>query len=138
MSDDLSRPSLPATKFLSGLRPDDRDILGSYGEFIPALPGTTLITEGAEQPNVYFVISGSLAVYRDGEEIALLHEGDSIGEIGLYAPDKANATVAAKGFSQLWRINQVELRNFIQDNPVAGNEILTSLLTIVSERLRVG
>lgn len=129
-------PQLPAVSWVTNLKPDDRELLSSYGEFIPAHPGTPFIKQGDIQNNLYFVISGTVEVTRDSEVIATVAEGEAIGEVSLFDPGTATATVAATTFSQLWRINRDELLSFINDNPGAGNQLLFALATTLATRLR--
>lgn len=140
MSQDFSHPSLPAISWVAHLKQDDRDLLSSYGEFIPAHVEKPIITEGEKQSFLYFVISGSLKVMRSGEKgehvIATVHAGESLGEISVFDPGPASATVIPLEFSQLWRINQRELMNFIRDNSGAANQLLVALVTTLSQRLR--
>jgi CRP/FNR family cyclic AMP-dependent transcriptional regulator len=137
---DLSTSTLPAVGWISQLKEDDRAILSSYGEFIPAHPDKPVIKEGDSQTNLYFVISGSLKVKHSGQKgehvIASIKAGESFGEISVFDPGPASATVIAFEFSQLWRINQDELLSFIRDNPAVGNQILIALTTLLSQRLR--
>ncbi len=134
MSDAM--PQLPAVSWVTNLKPDDRDLLSSYGEFIPAHPGTPLISQGDTQDNLYVVVSGSLEVSRDGQAIATVTEGEALGEVCLFDPGTASATVTPTIFSQLWRINRDELLSFINDNPGAGNQLLFALATTLATRLR--
>lgn len=129
-------PQLPAVSWVTNLKPDDRELLSSYGEFIPAHPGTPFIQQGEIQNNLYFVISGSVEVTRDNAVIATISEGEAIGEVSLFDPGTATATVAATTFSQLWRINRSELLAFLNDNPGAGNQLLFALATTLATRLR--
>lgn len=127
---------LPAVSWVTNLKPDDRDLLSSYGEFIPARPEKPLITQGEKQDNVYFVINGSLEVSVDGKVVATLSAGEAIGEVNLFDPGAATATVKATTFSQLWRINRDELLSFIKDNSGAASQLLFALSTTLAKRLR--
>ncbi|PTX99866.1 hypothetical protein DB346_18830 [Verrucomicrobia bacterium LW23] len=140
MSETTSNPSLPASHWMGALRQDDRDLLSSYGEFIPAHPGQAVIREGTEQDNFYFVVSGKLEVRRGGalgeQVIAYIGPGEAMGEVCMFDPGPATATVVPVEFSQLWRINQDELLNFIKDNPGAGAVVLLATSSILAQRLR--
>lgn len=134
MSDAM--PKLPPVSWVTNLKPDDLDLLSSYGEFVPAHAEAPLITQGDPQDNLFIVISGSLNVVRDGETLATLSEGSAIGEVNLFDPGTATATVVATEFSQLWRINRDELLSFINDSPGAGNQLLLALASTLASRLR--
>jgi len=141
MSDTLSKPSLPNFSWIGHLKDDDRDLLSSYGEFFPGHPGNVIIEEGAQQTEVVVVISGKLEVRAhqdDGSEIVLAQvgPGETLGEISLFNPGPAAATVTAVEFSQLWRINDSDLMHFMEENPGAGNVLLRTLASILAQRLR--
>ncbi|MCE0521954.1 MAG: cyclic nucleotide-binding domain-containing protein [Methylacidiphilales bacterium] len=141
MSDILSKPTLPTFSWIGHLKPDDRELLSSYGEFFPGHPGNIIIEEGAMQTEVFVVISGMLEVRAkqdDGSEILLAQvgPGETLGEISLFDPGPAAATVTASEFSQLWRIADADLIHFMEENPGAGNVLLCTLASILAQRLR--
>jgi len=141
MSNDLSKPSLPVFSWIGHLKDDDRELLSSYGEFFPGHPGTAIIEEGAEQTEVFVVISGKLQVHAQQADgvarlLAEVGPGETLGEISLFTPGPATATVIATEFSQLWRIKDSDLIQFMTDNPGAGNVLLRILATILAQRLR--
>ena len=141
MSETLSKPTLPTFSWIGHLKEDDRDLLSSYGEFFPGHPGNVIISEGSMQTEVFVVISGKLevrAAQENGTEIVLaqIGPGETLGEISLFDPGPAAATVTAVEFSQLWRIADADLMEFMQENPGAGNVLLRTLASILAQRLR--
>ena len=141
MSESLTRPSLPTFSWIGHLKQDDRELLSSYGEFFPGHPGNVIIQEGAMQTEVFVVISGRLEVrarQEDGSEVLLAQvgPGETLGEISLFDPGPAAATVSAVEFSQLWRIADDDLIHFMEENPGAGNVLLRTLASILAQRLR--
>ncbi len=141
MSESLTIPTLPTFSWIGHLKEDDRELLSSYGEFFPGHPGNVIIGQGVLQTEVFVVISGELEVYterEDGTRIlrARVGPGETLGEISLFDPGAATATVVATEFSQLWRIADEDLIQFMEDNPGAGNVLLRTLATILAQRLR--
>lgn len=141
MSDILSKPTLPTFSWIGHLKDDDRELLSSYGEFFPGHPGNVIIEEGSMQTEVFVVISGRLEVHakqEDGTEVLLAQvgPGETLGEISLFNPGPAAATVTAVEFSQLWRIADEDLIHFMEENPGAGNVLLRTLASILAQRLR--
>jgi CRP-like cAMP-binding protein len=137
----LTRPTLPTFSWIGHLKDDDRDLLSSYGEFFPGHPGNVIIEEGAMQTEVFVVVSGELEVHAkqdDGSDtlLARVGPGETLGEISLFDPGPAAATVTAVEFSQLWRIADADLLQFMTDNPGAGNVLLRTLASILAQRLR--
>ncbi len=141
MPEKLSKPTLPTFSWIGHLKQDDRELLSSYGEFFPGHPGNVIIAEGAMQTEVFVVISGKLEVrakQEDGSEVLLAQvgPGETLGEISLFDPGPAAATVSAVEFSQLWRIADDDLIHFMEENPGAGNVLLRTLASILAQRLR--
>jgi CRP/FNR family cyclic AMP-dependent transcriptional regulator len=141
MPESLSKPTLPTFSWIGYLKEDDRELLSSYGEFFPGHPGNVIIREGELQTHVFVVIMGKLEVrvkQADGSDVLLAHvvPGETLGEISLFNPGPATATVTALEFSQLWRIADSDLMTFMEENPGAGNILLRTLATILAQRLR--
>jgi len=140
MAESFDRPTLPKTGFLEAMADDDRDLLASYGEFRGVQPDHDMIRQGEEQQQVYFVISGKLEVRRQGLAddivVGIISPGESIGEMSVFDAGPASASIRALEFSQIWVIDGVSLKSFIRDSPVAGNQILLGLATILSQRVR--
>jgi CRP-like cAMP-binding protein len=141
MPESFSKPTLPTFSWIGHLKDDDRELLSSYGEFFPGHPGNVIIEEGAIQTEVFVVISGKLEVHARQEDgtlafLAQIGPGETLGEISLFSPGPAAATVTAVEFSQLWRIADDSLMEFMQENPGAGNVLLRTLASILAQRLR--
>lgn len=141
MSDtSLSTPQLPALGILEPLGDEDRDILSGYGEFRPVQPGQHLIEEGMNQTGLYFVISGKLhaTALRGGHKVLLgaVATGETVGEINLFDPSAASATVTAVEFSQVWFIDSKSLEAYINSYPRAAAWLLIGVATTIARRLR--
>ena len=125
---------------VAGLEEEDRLLLSDYGEFLPVQEDQLLIAEGQDQNCLYFVISGVLHVHTDRDEkrtlIARIQAGESIGEINIFDPGKASASVTAKSFSQVWKATREDFETFVQAYPQPGNRLLTALITELSKRIR--
>jgi len=140
MSNDFSTPTLPPIGWVANLREDDRELLASYGQFLALYPPNELIFQGDEQHHLFLLISGKLEVRREGRDnpivVGTITPGECIGEVALFDPGPASATVVALEFSQIWKIDQVSLNLFLESNPVGGNHLMVGLATILSNRLR--
>lgn len=141
MSDNFSQPTLPPIGWVADLNNEDRELLASYGEFISAYPDRDLIEQGWQQTHLYLVVSGVLDVRRVGLEqdvpIGSLGPGESIGEMSIFDPGPASASVRAQEFSQVWRINRDSLASYLNDSPGSGLLVLGALATILSKRVRL-
>jgi CRP-like cAMP-binding protein len=132
--------TLPAIGWAAELKEDDRDLLASYGEFIPVQEGTVLIEEGKAQTNLYVVVAGALKVVREvygqRDVVAVVKPGESIGEVGVFEGGPASATVISIEFTQLWKIDRAQLQAYFDDNPGAANKLLVALVSLLGARLR--
>ncbi|MEM1085236.1 MAG: cyclic nucleotide-binding domain-containing protein [Verrucomicrobiota bacterium] len=140
MSDSFDRPEIPASGIMSGLDEEDRRLLGGYGEFLPVHPDQQLIEEGKDQDSLYFVISGVLHVHTDTKEkrtlVARVGSGETLGEVNLFDPATASASVTAKEFSQVWKANRSDYEDFKASYPAAAAQLLEGILSEMSQRLR--
>ena len=140
MSQEFNSPQIPAMGLVASLEEDDRLLLSDYGEFLPVQEGQVLIQEGQEQDALYIVISGILHVHTEREDkfmlLTRIDPGESIGEINIFDPGTASATVTAKSFAQVWKTNREDVEGFISAYPEAGNLLLSAMVTEMSRRIR--
>lgn len=140
MSTNFDRPELPAMGIVSAMEEEDRRLLSDYGEFLPVQEGDTLIDEGADQNSLLFLISGLLHVVTTKDDklvlLARVEPGESIGEVNLFDPSKASASVVAKSFSQVWKARRNDLDDFLNAYPEAAGRLMIGLLSELSKRLR--
>jgi CRP/FNR family cyclic AMP-dependent transcriptional regulator len=140
MSSDLNQPELPAIGFVADISDEDRLVLSGYGEFLPVQDEQVLIQEGQDQNCLYFIISGRLHVTTEDEGrrtlLGRLGPGDLVGEVNVFDPQKASATVMGMEFSQVWRMDRAMLDAFTKDSPAAASQLLIHISTQLSQRLR--
>lgn len=140
MSEKLTRPELPAVGIVAELEQEDRALLGDYGEFLPAQPGQILIKAGDAQEHLYLVISGLLhvTIMVDGRTklVARIEGGETLGEVNVFDPAKASATVVAQDFSQIWRANRSDIDLFVKAYPQAGSVLLAGIIGVMCRRIR--
>ncbi|WP_035615980.1 cyclic nucleotide-binding domain-containing protein [Haloferula sp. BvORR071] len=139
MSSSSPLAELPAIGFLADVDASHREFLASFGSFVRPHSGEALIEEGKEQENLYLIISGVLHVVHEGERnllIATLGAGDSLGEVNVFDPATASASVLARSECLIWRISASELEGFFESDPVAGVAFMKGLLRLVGHRIR--
>ena len=133
-------PDLPALGILEQLTDSERDLLGGYGEFVPIQADQHLIEEGEPHESLYLLISGKLEVYSMIHDrrinLGIVEPGQCVGEVNIFDPKKASASVIGEGFSQAWRINRSQLEGFMNDNPIAAAKLLIGIASQLSKRVR--
>lgn len=137
---EFKKPELPALGIVKALSEDDRKQLSEFGEWVDADAGTEVIKEGQEQSSLYLVVTGLLHVETAamGRVIFLgkIKAGDALGEINVFDPGKASATVIAKEYSYLWSISRERLFAFLDTHPDAAAKLVMAIATQLSKRLR--
>jgi CRP/FNR family transcriptional regulator, cyclic AMP receptor protein len=136
----FDRPEIPAVGIAALLEDDDRRLLSDYGEFLPVQAEQVLIEENKPQDSLYFVISGVLHVHtlHEGKAalLARIEAGTTIGEVNVFDPSTASASVTAKTFAQVWRADREAIEQFVAAYPDAGCKLLMGILGDMSKRIR--
>lgn len=141
----MSQPSssmteLPAIGFLADLSSEHRSFLACFGKYHRPENGHELIAEGDPQDSLYVILSGKLHIVTHTAErsilLAALGAGDSIGEVNLFDPGTASASVVVKTPAVVWSLSRSELDAFLEADPVIGVAVLRGLLAQVCKRIR--
>ena len=140
MSEATDQPELPALGFAADLSDQDRKDLGSYGEFITCNEGEILISEAKPQDSLFLIVFGSFHVQTEatGRVVLLgrLKSGDTVGEINIFDPGNASASVVARNLAQVWKIDRSRLEDFLEAHPQAAARLMVGVSTQLSKRLR--
>lgn len=125
---------------LGFLKPEELEVLKFYGVFGEFAPGEVIVKEGLMQNRLYYVISGKLqvSVSRAGEAFALgeIQAGDCFGEVSIFEPGPASATVTVLETAVLWHLDVQALQEFFGVLPGAGGQLLVGVAQLLCKRLR--
>jgi len=131
-------PSL--TPLLANFNANELTLLSSFGDSRSYQPGDVVIRQGDENDNLYLVLKGKLEVLQevDGADqvVAVLEAGDSLGEVSIYDPGPASATVRAASDSEVWLITRDSLDRLHTASPKVAYRLLTRITTCLSKRMR--
>ena len=131
---------LPRIGILAFMDDEYRDQLFAYGSEVVTEPNQVILEEGVDSRTLYLVLEGIFAVTvkSPGEQMTLdsVGQGDCLGEISLFEPGAASATVTSKEKGKLWTIDSDPLQQFLQDWPLAGCAMILGINTLLSRRLR--
>jgi CBS domain-containing protein len=86
---------LRSQPLLLDLDEHDRAQLARWLEVVRAEPDDLLIEQGAMPYEMFLIESGTVEVIRDGERLATLGAGEAVGELGILAQQRRNASVRA-------------------------------------------
>lgn len=133
-------PELPAVGFLAEVPADHRAFLTGFGKFCRPHNGEVFIAQGSAQESLSLVLDGTLHVVTSLDQhpmlLATLGKGDSLGEINLFDPATASATVIARSECLIWTVTRHELEGLIGADPTAGLSVMRGLLRQLSRRIR--
>lgn len=136
----MSRLTLPRTGIIAFMDDECREQLLGYGKFMSTSEGEKIITEGEPQTCLYIVVVGiyNVTTQAAGHEVQLdtVTEGDCFGEVSLFQPGPASATVTAAQAGQLWYMESDQLQQFLFDVPRAGCALILGINTVLSRRLK--
>jgi CRP-like cAMP-binding protein len=101
----MSQVILSRTGILAFMDDEARKNLAGYGEMVTTVPGQVIIKEGDVNTHLYIVLYGTFNVstQASGTEVALdtVGPGDCLGEVAIFHPDRASATVTSPHNGQL-------------------------------------
>ena len=136
----MSQIPLLRAGILTFLDDDVRAQLALYGTIVATEPGQVIIREGEAGAGVFIVLGGTFEITtkQAGREIYLdtLADGDCVGEVAVFEPGVASATVTGKDNGRLWRIEEEALQQYLLDWPHAGCALVLGIDTLLSRRLR--
>ena len=126
---------------LSTLTEDELTTLHGFGIDLNIPPATAMIEQGKDQDRLYIVIKGRLIVSRSNAgqsvDLAELRAGEMFGEMSVFDPGPASATVRSTSDCQLWFIDRSAFDQFVDANPAAGARLLREVAKGLSARVRV-
>jgi len=128
--DSLSR--LPALKSLG---PEEFATLGRHLEPVEFEAGTTVVQKGTQEKSMYFVVSGSARLDRQGMDLGTVGSGEYFGELGLFASRARPATVVALSPLRTLRLTRTSYDTLAQQEPQLALKLTQLLLAGVGDRL---
>jgi CRP-like cAMP-binding protein len=132
--------NLPRTGILAFLDDHAREQFASHGHVVTTEPGEVLVREGEVNTRLYIVLAGTFNIFCEvtGHQVLLdtVGVGDCLGEVAIFNPDKASATVKSLHNGRLWTIDASSLQGFLYAWPDYSSAALLGIDIILSRRLR--
>ncbi len=94
-----------------------------------AEPGEKIITQDAEGHEFFVIVSGTVAVMRDGDYVKSYHAGDYFGETALVLSQPRTADVVARSAVDLWTLDRHGFLYLLR-----GTDIPTRLMRLARAR----
>lgn len=95
--------------------------------------GAALTTQGEAGREAFVIIEGEAVVTIDGEEVARLGPGDSVGEMALLDKGVRSATVTAATPMKVLVLDPREFKGLMLKIPAIGVKVATALAARVRE-----
>ena len=106
--------------------------LGQLSDEVDVPAGKVLMRQGESGSDMMVLISGSVAIERDGARVNTLGAGDFFGEIALVDGGPRTATVTTDEPSRLLVITRHDFRAMMEEFP----EVEAQVLSAVAHRIR--
>lgn len=101
--------------------------LGMLADEVDVPTGKLLMKQGENGSEMMVIVSGSVAVERDGERLNTLGAGDFFGEIALIDGGPRTATVTAEEPTRLLVITHREFHSLMEEFPEVAAQVLNAL-----------
>ncbi|MDB6140640.1 MAG: crp 1 [Verrucomicrobiaceae bacterium] len=125
---------------LNNFAAEDVAQLSTFGEARSYVDGDCIITEGDVNEYLYLVLRGKLDVSKHGESgpehIAQITVTGSLGEMSVFDPGPASATVKATGDVEVWRISRSNLDRMHEVRPKVAYRLVCRICSVLAGRLR--
>jgi len=115
---------------LRGLSSEVLELIVEQTMSVGFKPGDSVMTEGERGDSMFIIIHGAVSVYKAGELVAELKEGDFFGEMALLGEQVRTATVKIKEQTALLKLSRENIMQLAENNP----ELKTRLEWAKSER----
>ncbi len=97
--------------------------------------GATLFEAGATAESLYFLMSGTVSLRRDDEEVLLAHSPAPLGELGALTGEDRSLSAVANSDIVVLRAPTTALRNLFEENGALGYQFQTNLLRIAARKI---
>lgn len=108
----------------SGLSPEELERVTATGVVTEHTTGEDLTEQGAYSHRFYLILDGKVSVVRDGNTVATLGPGESLGEISLLGGGKATATVRCEEPTRCLVLRREEFWMVLEQEPAMALRIL--------------
>jgi len=131
-----TRAILERHPLLAHLPPERLSRLAREGEVETWKGGEDIVAEGSLGDALFLILSGEVAVHRDGKTFATLGAGEVFGEMSMVEPAPRSASVSAMSPTFLFRLPHDSLHRLLMDDPATASALLVQIVKTLSERLR--
>lgn len=129
-------------QFFKEMNTKDLEILSKRMRLININEGDLIISEGDESKSMYFIIEGTVAVFRtnyknEAEYIYEMNAPSYFGEMAIIDGGPRSASVQAKTNTVLAELMWDDVRHLFEDRPEIMCYIFKNIGNVISIRLRI-
>jgi CRP-like cAMP-binding protein len=106
--------------------------LAQQTQLIDLVRDKIIFSQGDKANGLYIIVSGEVTIFRDDKEVAVLHENDFFGELGLLDEAPRSATAIGKTDGVLMFLDKNSFEALTDDFP----EVLRAVMQVVLKYLR--
>ena len=117
----------------SGLSRRDLEEVQRLADEIDVPAGQELTREGRSGEEFFLIVSGRVAVVRDGVRVRTMSDGEFLGEIALFDGRPRSATVTTETPTRLLVLAHREFNSLMQRFPSIQSAVLSALASRVRE-----
>jgi diguanylate cyclase (GGDEF)-like protein len=131
----MSASDLEHVEMLKGVSAGQREVIWKTATRRILAPGEVLIRQGDVGKAMHFLVAGELGVTLGdalAEPIAVLHQGETVGELAVITGDPASAYVVARTESQLLTLDEEAFWSLVH----ASHSFSVNLIVKLADRLR--
>ena len=101
--------------------------IGMLADEVDVADGKVLMRQGEIGHDMMVLVSGQVAVERDGERVNTLGPGDFFGEMALIDGGPRTATVSAQGPARLLVVGHRDFHSLMDEFPEIAAQVLNAL-----------
>lgn len=105
IADEERRDMLADLSFFSDFAPEEIEDVVQATHWVHFNSGDVIIHEGDIDSSFFIIVTGMAEVIKDKRSLGWLYKGDCFGEIGFLTDQKRTATIYARSFLLLMKIN---------------------------------
>ena len=110
-----------------GCRPNDLQLLASIAEYVSFERGQLICEEGRRGYECFVIASGEAEVLVNGQRVAVLGDGDVVGEMALADGGPRTASVVALTDVEAFSIDQRRFDPLLESAPAVARALLSQL-----------
>lgn len=113
------------------------DAVAAKAALVEAMPGQVIITQGNTDTDLYFIVSGTVAIRINGRDITTRTAGNHVGELALVDQTvRRSATVIANEPCAFARISEQDFSAIAQNHPKLWRAVAVEIGNRLRERNR--